>query len=56
MADKKRQKVRMTLLLDSDTIAILQKYSFEKTGTESVSMAVRMLAKEHEQKTIETKD
>lgn len=47
MADKKR--VKMTLLLDSDTIEILKQYSSDKTGRESVSMAVRMLAKEHEQ-------
>ena len=48
MADKK--KVRMTVLLDSDTIEILQEFSFKKTGNSSVSMAVRMLAKEYEQK------
>jgi len=48
MADKKR--VKMTLLLDSDTIEILKQYSSDKTGRESVSMAVRMLAKEYEQR------
>jgi len=53
MADKK--KVRMTLLLDSDTIEILQRYSLKTTGNQSVSMAVRMLAKEYEQNTTEKK-
>ncbi len=48
MADKKR--VRMTVLLDSDTIDVLQDFSVEKTGRKSVSMAIRMLAKEYEQK------
>ena len=48
MADKKR--VRMTVLLDSDTIDTLKAYSLDKTGRESVSMAIRMLAKENEQK------
>jgi hypothetical protein len=44
----KKQKVKMTLLLDSDTINILKAYAVEQTGNESVSMGVRMLAKEHD--------
>ena len=44
-------RVKMTLLLDSATIAILKKYAMDKAGTENVSNAVRMMAKEHEQKT-----
>ncbi len=48
MADKKR--VRMTVLLDSDTIDRLKAYSLDKTERESVSLAIRMLAKEYEQK------
>jgi len=44
----KKQKVKMTLLLDSDTIDILKAYSVEQTGNVSVSMGVRMLAKEYD--------
>ena len=43
-----KDRVKMTLLLDSDTIAILKKYALEKSGSENVSNAVRMMAKEHD--------
>jgi hypothetical protein len=50
-----KDRVKMTLLLDGDTINILKKYALEKTGTENVSNAVRMMAKEYD-KTTATKD
>jgi hypothetical protein len=43
---QKSKRVKMTLLLDSDTIELLKQYAFEKTSTENVSNAVRMIAKE----------
>jgi len=43
-----KDRVKMTLLLDSDTIDTLKKYALEKTNTENVSNAVRMIAKEYE--------
>ena len=43
-----KERVKMTLLLDSDTIAILKQYASDKSGTENVSNAVRMMAKEYE--------
>lgn len=45
---QKSKRVKMTLLLDSDTIVLLKKYGLEKSGTENVSNAVRMIAKEYE--------
>ena len=41
-------RVKMTLLLDSETITILKKYSYEATGSTNVSKAVMSMAKEHE--------
>jgi len=43
-----KDKVKMTLLLDSETIAILKHYALDKTNTENVSNAVRMMAKEYD--------
>ncbi|MDB4681370.1 hypothetical protein OAE88_00520 [bacterium] len=43
-----KDRVKMTLLLDSDTIAILKQYATDKSGTENVSNAVRMMAKEYD--------
>ena len=45
-----KDRVKMTLLLDSDTINILKQFSQEKSGTENVSNAVRMIAKEYDRK------
>jgi len=45
-----KDRVKMTLLLDSDTINILKAYALEKSGTENVSNAVRMIAKEYDRK------
>ena len=44
---KDSKRVKMTLLLDSDTISILNKYSFVKFGKTNVSNAVREIAKEY---------
>ena len=41
-------RVKMTLLLDSETITILKKYSYAATGSTNVSKAVMSMAKEHE--------
>ena len=41
----KRQK--MTLLLDGETIELLKEYGMKTTGSESVSAAVRTMAKEY---------
>jgi len=43
-----KDRVKMTLLLDSDTIDILKQYALDKTNTENVSNAVRMIAKEYD--------
>lgn len=43
-----KDRVRMTLLLDGDTITILKQYALDKSGTENVSNAVRMMAKEYD--------
>ena len=45
---KAQDRVKMTLLLDSETITILKKYSYEATGSTNVSKAVMSMAKEHE--------
>ena len=42
------ERVKMTLLLDSETITILKKYSYEQTGSTNVSKAVMSMAKEYE--------
>jgi len=44
---KDSKRVKMTLLLDSDTIKALNEYSFIKFGKTNVSNAVRELAKEY---------
>ncbi len=49
-----KDRVKMTLLLDSDTIAILKQYALEKSGTENVSNAVRMMAKEYDKEKADT--
>ena len=43
--DYKKQK--MTLLLTGETIALIRQYGLEKLGSESVSAAVRAMAKEY---------
>lgn len=40
-------RVKMTLLLDSETIALLKQYSYEQTGSTNVSKAVMSMAKQY---------
>ena len=42
------KKVKMTLMLDGDTIAILKDFAYRRLGETNVSKAVRLLAKEYE--------
>jgi hypothetical protein len=44
----KDERVKITLLLSSETITLLKKYSYEKYGSTNVSKAVISMAKEHE--------
>lgn len=43
----KDKRVKMTLLLDSDTITILNEYSYILFGRTNISNAVRDIAKEY---------
>ena len=43
----KKERVKMTLLLDSETIQLLKDYSYEQTGSTNVSKAVMSMAKEY---------
>lgn len=45
MADNK--KVKMTLMLDSDTIATLKDFAYQEIGETNISKAVRLLATKH---------
>lgn len=45
MADNKR--VKMTLMLDSDTINLLKEFAYREIGETNVSKAVRLLAKQY---------
>lgn len=42
-------RVKMTLLLDSETITLLKQYSYEATGSTNVSKAVMSMAKQYGQ-------
>ena len=42
------KKVKMTLLLDSDTIDLLRDFAYQEIGETNVSKAVRLLAKQSE--------
>lgn len=42
------KRVKMTLLLDGETIQLLKDYSYQKTGNTNVSKAVMSIAKEHD--------
>ena len=46
---KDKGRVKMTLLLDSETIQLLKQYSYETIGATNVSKAVMLMAKEYEQ-------
>jgi hypothetical protein len=41
------KKVKMTLMLDSDTISLLKMFSFKEIGETNVSKAVRILANKY---------
>jgi len=42
------KKVKMTLMLDSDTISLLKKFAYKEFGDTNVSKAVRLLAKQND--------
>ena len=44
---KTQDRVKMTLLLDSETIAVLKQYGFDKFGETNVSKSVMSMAKEY---------
>lgn len=43
----KIKKIRKNLLLDNETIEILEDYIMEKDGTKNVSSAIRSMARDH---------
>lgn len=50
-------RVKMTLLLDSETITLLKQYSYEQIGSTNVSKAVMSMAKQYgKQKTDNRRD
>ena len=49
MPDNK--KVKMTLMLDSDTIDLLKAFAYQEIGETNVSKAVRLLATKYANKT-----
>jgi len=48
MKSKSTDRVKMTLLLDDETIKLLKKYSYEKFGETNVSKAVMSMAKSND--------
>ena len=44
------KKVKMTLMLDEHTIAILRNLSYKELGQTNVSKSIRLLAKKYETK------
>ena len=50
---KDSRKVKMTLMLDEDTIAILKAFAYKELNETNISKAVRLLAKNHEQERIQ---
>ena len=47
----KDERVKMTLLLSSETITILKQYGYEKLGETNVSKAVMSMAKDYAKET-----
>lgn len=47
MQNNTNERVKMTVLLDSETIALLKKYASEKFGSNNVSNAIRSMAREY---------
>ena len=41
------KRVKMTLMLDSDTFEILKEFAYQEIGETNVSKAVRILATKH---------
>jgi hypothetical protein len=49
MENKTSIRQKMTVLLDSETIALLKEYASEKFGSNNVSNAIRSMAREYGQ-------
>lgn len=49
MEHKVNNRVKMTVLLDSETIELLKEYATEKFGSNNVSNAIRSMAREYGQ-------
>ena len=45
--EMKIKKIRKNLLLDNETIEILEDYSSKKDGTKNISSAIRSMARDH---------
>ena len=53
MRDKmKNTKIRKNLLLDNETIDILEDYSTRKDGTKNISSAIRSMARDHKKNNV----
>jgi hypothetical protein len=50
MEHRTNDKVKMTVLLDSETIRLLKDYASEKFGSNNVSNAIRSMAREYDNK------
>lgn len=50
-----KEKQKMTLLLTGETIALIREYAQDVLGSDSISSAVRSMAKEYERKKAESK-
>jgi len=51
----KNARVKVTLLLNDETLKTLKKYSFQKTGSTNMSKAVMLMAQEYDEKTKQSK-
>lgn len=49
MQNNTNERVKMTVLLDSETIKLLKQYASEKFGSNNVSNAIRSMAREYGQ-------
>lgn len=49
MEHRTNERVKMTVLLDSETIRLLKDYASEKFGSNNVSNAIRSMAREYGQ-------
>jgi len=48
----KNTKIRKNLLLDNETIDILEDYSTRKDGTKNISSAIRSMARDHKKNNV----